>query len=460
MLRRFSRVAAALCVLSLVFGASALAASVPRFSQSVELGVGLNPAGMVATDLNGDGYADLATEDVGSASVSVLVGKGTGNFRRRVAYRTAQSPVGITFADIESDGDPDLVTASRDSAGSISVLVNDGAGRFRRGGTYGSGAKDAYAVAAGDVNHDGIADLVTAHATRDHLTVLAGVPGGHFRHIQSYQGPRALDVALGDLNGDGTLDVALACGDGSLVVRLGVGDGTFGPASAYASGSGPFGVELADLNHDAKLDVAVANWRASSLSVFLGTGNGTVGAGIPYPMSNRSLRYVDAVLVADFDRDGNLDLATPGNGDAAVRRGHGDGTLASLQQVGPGPHGLITQAGAVADFNNDGWPDLAVSEGCAGEDCLEYDPDLVLVYLNWTGQPAPPCVVPPVASYQIRLRLARRMIRRDGCRVGHIGRRYSRWVRKGRVIGQRPRHDTVLPSRARVDLIVSRGRRR
>ena len=96
MLRRFSRVAAALCVLSLVFGASALAASVPRFSQSVELGVGLNPAGMVATDLNGDGNADLATEDVGSASVSVLFGKGTGNFRRRVAYRTARSPVGIT----------------------------------------------------------------------------------------------------------------------------------------------------------------------------------------------------------------------------------------------------------------------------------------------------------------------------------------------------------------------------
>ena len=110
---------------------------------------------MVATDLNGDGYADLATEDVGSASVSVLFGKGTGNFRRRVAYRTARSPVSITSADIESDGDPDLVTASRDRAGSISVLVNEGSGRFRRGGTYGSGAKDAYAVAGGDVTTTG-----------------------------------------------------------------------------------------------------------------------------------------------------------------------------------------------------------------------------------------------------------------------------------------------------------------
>jgi hypothetical protein len=203
MLRGFSCVAAALGAVSLLIATSALAAGVPRF-KAVDLVVGLNPAEIVAADLNADGNADLATADIGADTVSVLIGKGTGNFRKRAAYRTAPSPIGIAVAEIEGDGDSDLVTVSRDRAGSVSVLVNDGSGRFRRVGTYGSGSKDAYAVAAGDINHDGLADLVTAHDTRDHLTVLMGEPGARFRHTHSYQGTRATDVALADFNGDGT----------------------------------------------------------------------------------------------------------------------------------------------------------------------------------------------------------------------------------------------------------------
>lgn len=129
MLRRFSRVAAALAAVSLLTGASAHAASVPRFSQAVDLTVGRDPSNLVAADLNADGRTDLASADIGSATVSVLLGKGTGNFRRLVAYRTAEAPVGIALAEIEGDGDPDLVTVSRDRAGSVSVLVNDGSGR-------------------------------------------------------------------------------------------------------------------------------------------------------------------------------------------------------------------------------------------------------------------------------------------------------------------------------------------
>lgn len=183
---------------------------------------------------------------------------------------------------------------------------------------------------------------------------MLGEPGGRFRHTQSYQGPPATDVALGDLNGDGTLDVALACPSGSLVVRLGLGDGTFGPSIAYGSGRGSFGIRLADLSLDGRLDIAVASYLDSTLRVFVGAGDGTVGAAAPYPMGSRRLRYVDAVLAADFDRDGRLDVATPGNGGAAVRRGRGDGAFFGLQSLDPGPHGLTTQGGAVGDFNGDG----------------------------------------------------------------------------------------------------------
>ena len=154
-------------------------------------------------------------------------------------------------------------------------------------------------------------------------------------------------------------------------MRLGIGDGTFGPSIAYASARGSFGIGLADLSLDGRLDIAVASHLDSTLTVFVGAGDGTVGAAAPYPMGSRRLPYVDAVLAADFDRDGRLDIATPGNGGAAVRRGRGDGTLFGLQSVDPDPHGLTTQSGAVGDFNGDGWPDLAVSVACTGEDCYE-----------------------------------------------------------------------------------------
>jgi hypothetical protein len=455
--RRFIRVAAALGAVLLLTVASAHAGSVPRFSTAVELRVGLYPSKMVAADLNADGDADLATADIAAATVSVLFGTGTGNFRKRTAYRTARIPIGIALAEVEGDGDPDLVTVSRNRAGSIAVFVNDGSGRFLRAGTYGSGSKDAYAVASGDINRDGRTDLVTAHDTRDHLTVLMGEPGTHFRHTQSYQGPGAMDVALGDLNGDGALDATLACRNGSLVVRLGLGDGTFGPAISYRSGSGPFGIGLADFNHDDRLDVAVANHVDSSLSAFVGLGDGTVGERTPYRMSDRRLRYVDAVLIADFDRDGNLDVATPGNRGAAVRRGHGDGTFLNLQKVDPAPRVGATQGGAVADFNGDGWPDIAVNVACLDAECFE-ETHLALVYLNWSGQSAPPCVVPLTRGN--RLREARRRIRRAGCRAGRVRYRSSRTAPKGQVIQQRPGYTAVLPSHGRVDLVVSRGRRR
>jgi hypothetical protein len=177
-------------------------------------------------------------------------------------------------------------------------------------------------------------------------------------------------------------------------------------------------------------------------------------------MSKRRWRYVDAVLAADFDRDGHFDIATPGNGGASVRRGRGDGTLLALRTGAPRPYGLITQGGAVADFNGDGRPDVAVNEACAGAECAEFEPDRAFVYLNWSGQPAPPCVVPPVEWTDLRLPGVRRVRRRAGCRVGHVRYRYSRRVSKGRVIDQSPEHDVVLDSHGRVDLVVSSGGRR
>ena len=152
---------------------------------------------------------------------------------------------------------------------------------------------------------------------------------------------------------------------------------------------------MADLNHDDKLDAAVANYGNSSVSALLGAGDGTFGAKTRYwmgpPSDLTDLGFVESVVVADFDRDGHSDIATPGYRRASVRRGRGDGTFLRLHRLNLGNNVEATGGGAaVADFNRDRWPDLALSESC---DYLEFPdcrPHSALVFLNRTAQPARP----------------------------------------------------------------------
>jgi len=442
-----------ICLLAAPAGAGA--ARTPRFARPATPAVGDDPSRIVAADLDGDGAADLATVDWTSATVSILRGKGDGNFARRVRHRIGRHPDDISVADLNGDGRLDLVTASQDRTGSVAVFLNGGAGRFARTGVYSTGP-EAYAVATGDVNGDGLVDLVTAHYRAQHLAVLLGAGAGRFRAAVFSPGPRSSDVELADVNGDGRLDAVLAAGPRNVVaIRLGHGDGTFEPTRTYPTGaeSEPFDITLADFNHDQRIDVAVANLEGANVSVFLGAGDGTLGARKDYDMG---VLGIDAVVAADFDHDGNLDIASPSDVGPAVRRGRGDGTFGAERSLGDSG----SQGGAVADFNGDGWADVAFNAICDEEDCPV---DWALVYLNWSGQPAPPCVVPDVRSDRhaaMSLSRASRVLRHAGCRLGRVSHRGSRRSRRGLVIAQRRRPNIVLPSRTRVGLVVSRGRRR
>jgi Bacterial Ig-like domain (group 3)/FG-GAP-like repeat/Putative Ig domain/FG-GAP repeat len=211
-------------------------------------------------------------------------------------------------------------------------------------------------VAVGDFNGDGKADFVVAN---NGVSVWLGNGDGTFQApVNSASGASPMDLAPGDFNGDGLLDVAAVYAGGGVAILLGNGDGSFQTAVNYAAGSGPSAVAVADFNGDGAADVAVAN--ASGVSVLLGNGDGTFQAAVNYTAGAGPA----AVAAGDFMGNGKADLAVvnAADGTVSVLLGNGDGTFqaAVSYAVGASP-----QAVSIGDLNGDGRPDLVMANNAA-----------------------------------------------------------------------------------------------
>ena len=327
----------------------------PRVTYSV----GSQPAESRIVDLNGDGIPDLVVENYASNTVSVLLGNGDGTFQPAVDYATAAGPWSMAIGDVNGDGNIDVVTGNY-GASSVSVLLGNGDGTFKPKVDYtvGSGANPE-CVRMGDVNGDGKLDIFTANAGTNNISVLLNNGSGAFPTFSTFSTPtHPTSIDLCDVNGDGKQDLVTAnYTAGSVSVLMGNGHGTFANAVNYAVSGNPQMVLAADLNGDGHPDLATVNWGSNTASILLNKGDGTYAAKVDYAIGDGPYAF----SVADLNHDGAPDLVTTNHSanSVSILYGNGDGTFAPKTDLSTGNGPCYV---ALADLNGDGYGDMVTTD--------------------------------------------------------------------------------------------------
>ncbi len=196
---------------------------------------------------------------------------------------TGSNPWFTASARLRGAGHPlDLVTANFNSD-TISVFLGNGDGTLQAPITYVLGSQPI-ALAIGDLNGDGIADIAVANYNSSTISILRGDGQGAFTLVQTLTaGSNPRGIAIADLDGQHGNDLVVSnWGSNNVSVLLNQGGGTFASAVNYPVGNNPAGLAVADLNGDGKLDVVVANWSSNTVSVLPGNGDGTFGTQVNY----------------------------------------------------------------------------------------------------------------------------------------------------------------------------------
>jgi len=331
---------------------------------------------IIIGDVNNDRKPDLLVARGKNRSIAILFGKGDGQFAAAAnSINMTHPPNELGVGDVNLDGKLDVAVATHDSYG-VMLFLGDGRGGFisspgspvvMRTGDH----PHTHGLALADVNRDNKLDLVTVNSTDNDVSVAFGDGRGGFTRAPRSPfpvGPSPYPFAVGDVNGDGQLDiVATATATGpmraqqlplsrALTLLLADGGGGFRASQLPLRTGEPWFAVISDINGDRKPDVVVTHHEMNQLTVLLGDGRGgfVEATGSPFDFGGKAFH----TAVADVNRDGKMDVVAAGGDSVRVMLGDGRGgfTQGPAVRTGPGTWRLD-----LADVNGDGKPDLVTS---------------------------------------------------------------------------------------------------
>ena len=351
-------------------------------------------------DLNGDGIADLVVTTLNSSTLTILLGNGDGTFRSVAGPNVGVGAYSIGVGDFNGDGKLDVAVGNNTDT-TLMILLGNGDGTFTAMATHPIAGGQPQNIAVADLNGDGKPDLVTSNYSGPMYTVLLGNGDGTFTRAPGTapSGYGCFSVTIGDYDGDGVDDLAVTSNDSTVTIFLGNGDGTFTQSgNSINVGMWPASIVSADLNGDGTLDLAVSNMSSGTVTVLLGSGHGTFtqAANSPISVGNSP----SSITAGDFNQDGKPDLAVSnyyGN-NTTVLLGIGDGSFTPVTTspaAGYAPYTIVS-----ADFDGDGVPDLATANDGASATAVFLTRPTQTVTASISGvSPSGPAPHQVVASY-------------------------------------------------------------
>jgi phosphodiesterase/alkaline phosphatase D-like protein len=351
------------------------------FGGKVDFTTGSAPYNVAVADVDGDGRLDLAATNYSSSNVSVFRNTSSPgvldatSFAGKVDFTAGTNPIGIAAGDLDGDGKPDLAVANYGDH-TVSVLRNTSspgvidAGSLAARQDFATGNGPQY-VAIGDLDGDGKVELATANFSANTASVLRNTanPGAinntsFATRVDFATGNGPLGVAMGDLDGDGKPELVVSNNSPNTVSVLrntanpsAIDNTSFAAKMDFDTGNGSFGVAAVDLDGDGKPDLAVANKVAGTLSVLRNLDPPFLEVGAAAGVADTD--QGEGVAWGDYDNDGDQDIYVVNYGSAnRLHRNNGNGTFTEV-----GASAGVADAGdgngaAWGDYDNDGDLDL------------------------------------------------------------------------------------------------------